>query len=126
MRIGQRRAVRLDDGLASERIALDPCSRGVVVDREGAELRNRLLLAMAQMRFLADEVLALDLPPRHVGLDDGVVRVELEAEGAVGLLETSSRAVHTDAGGHEAVGLTRLPHRVPESESPLHRYIELP
>src|SRR5436190_22584716 len=98
----------------------------MVVDRERAELRDRLGLAMGEVRLLADEVLALDLPPRHVGLDDGVVRVELEAERAVRLLEPARRAVDADARRHNSVGPTRLPDRVPEPRAFAERHVELP
>src|SRR3954465_9710478 len=89
------------EGLTPERggVALDPGARRVIVDRERAELRDGLRIAVPQVRVLADEVLALHLPPGHVGLDNRVIRVELEAERAVRLLEAAGRAVDTDPGG---------------------------
>src|SRR5438132_14361853 len=81
---------------------------------------------MGEVRLLADELLALDLPPRHVCLDDGVVRVELEAERAIRLLEPAGRAVDADASGHDAVRPARLPYRVPELRAVSERDVELP
>src|SRR5437660_9279113 len=81
---------------------------------------------MGEVRLLADELLALDLPPRHVGLDDGVVRVELEAERAVRLLEPARRAVDADARRHDSVRPAGLPDRIPELRAFVERHVELP
>src|SRR5207253_5992801 len=100
--------------------------RAVVVDGERAEDRHGLLLAVPDVRVLADEVLLLDAPPRHPGLDDVVFRVELEAERAVALLQAPGRPIDADAGRHHAVGLSGLPDDVPKTGALLDRHVELP
>ena len=72
-----------------------------------------LALAMRHVRRFADEVLFLHLPPRHVGLDDVVVSVELGAERAVRLLEPPGRAVDADPRGDDAVRLAPPPRARP-------------
>src|SRR5439155_13788900 len=125
--VRDRGPIGLRDRLAAERIALAAVLlRRMVVDGQGAELRDRLRLAMREVRLLADEVFALHLPPRHVGFDDGVIRIELEAERAVGLLEAAGRPVDADAGGDDPVRLPRFPHSVPELRAVLERDVELP
>ena len=124
--VDQRRAVAGHDRLAAEHEARHAGRGRVVVDRERAHDRRRLLLAVAHVRLLADEVLVLDLPPRHVGLDDVVLGVELEAERAVALLDPPGRAVDADPGGHDAVRLAGLPDRVPQPRALLDRHVQLP
>ena len=107
------------DRLAAERVALARRSpRRVVVDRERAEDRGRLLLAVAQVRLLADEVLLLHLRPLHAGLDDVVLGLELGAVGAVALLEPPGRAVDADPAGRQAVRLRRPPRARPRAARP--------
>ena len=78
MRVEQRLALLREHRLAAEHVALRPVLRGVVVDGERAEHGDRIGLAMRDVRSLADEVGRLDLARGHAGLDDVVVRVELE------------------------------------------------
>ena len=69
---------------------------------------------------------SLTLPQRHVGLDDVVLGVELEAERPVALLDPPGRAVDADPGGDDAVRLARLPERVPQPRALLDRHVQLP
>src|SRR5688572_22859151 len=114
------------DRPAAEHVALGARGGGVVVYRQRAHDRRRLLLALPDVRLLADEVLVLDLAPRHPGLDDVVLAVELEAEGAVALLEPARGAVDPDARGHDPVRLARLGDQVPEPRALLDGHIQLP
>ena len=98
----------------------------MVVDRERAEHRGRLGLALRDVRLLADEVLVLDLAPRHPGLDHVVIVVELEAERAVALLQAPGRPVDADSRGDDAVRLTGVPDDVPQPRALLERHVELP
>src|SRR5262249_21729078 len=126
VRVGEGRAVVLDDRLAAERVTPGARRRGVIVDRERAKLRRRLFLAVAEVRLFADEVLALHLPPRHAGVDAGDAGVDREAEAPIPLLEPPGGAIAADPRRHDPVLLPRLPHRVPERETLLHRHVELP
>src|SRR5204862_4593699 len=90
------------------------------------EDRRRLLLAMAQMRLLADEVLLLHLRPLHPRLDDCVLALELCSVGAVALLEPARRSVDANAARREGVRLTRLPEDVPQPRALLDRHVEPP
>ena len=124
--VDQRVAVTGEDRLAAEHVALDPAARGVIVDGQGAHVRHRLLLAVAHVRLLADEVLLLDLAPRHPRLDDVEVGLELGAVGAVALLQPSGGAVHADARRDDAVRLAGLGDDVPQPRALLHRDVQLP
>jgi hypothetical protein len=105
VRVHQALAVARHDRLAAEHVALHAGRRGVVVHGQRAHDRRRVLLAVAHVRLLADEVLVLDLAPGHAGLDHVVLAVQLEAERAVALLEPAGGAVHADAGRHDPVRL---------------------
>ena len=122
----ERRAVARQDRLAAHHVALAPVARSVVVDGERAQHGGRLGLALAHVRLLADEVLVLDLAPRHPGLDDVVLAVELEAERAVALLEPAGGRVDADAGGHDPVRRAGLRDHVPQPRALLDRHVELP
>src|SRR6478672_3979710 len=124
--VGERAAVAGEDRLPAQHVALRPAGRGVVVDRERAEHRGGQLLALAQVGLLADEVGGLDLGPLHPGLDDGPLAVELEAEGAVALLDPAGRPVDADADRHRAVRRTGLQQTVPDLGRAVHRDVELP
>src|SRR5207244_12273092 len=90
-RVDERRAaVARDYRIASHHVAPDAARGRVVVDGQGAEHRDRLGLALAHVRLLADEVLLLDLAPGHAGLDHVVLVVELEPECAAALLQTAA------------------------------------
>ena len=67
------------DRLAPEHVPLDARRRGRVVDRQRGHDRRRLLLPVAQVRLLADEVVLLHLRARHPGLGDVVLGLELGA-----------------------------------------------
>src|SRR5439155_332162 len=62
----------------------------------------------------------------HTGLDDVVVRVELEPKGAVTLLEPAGRAVDADAGGDDTVRLTCFANEIPQLRALFDRDVELP
>src|SRR5688572_6825238 len=98
----------------------------MVVDGEGAEQGGGLLLALPQVRLLADEVLVLHTGSRHPCLDGGVLALELGAESAVALLEPAGRAVDADPGCDQAVRSSGFPDEVPEPAPLLDRRVELP
>src|SRR5205085_7198653 len=102
-RVDERPSLLRQHRLAPEHVAPRAVRRGVVLDGERAEDRRRLLLAVTNVRLLADEVRRLHTPPRHPGLDDVVIGVELEAERAIALLEAPGRAVDADSGRHDPV-----------------------
>src|SRR5438309_610206 len=62
-------SVPRQDRLSPQHVALLTGLRRVVVHRKGAEDRQRILLAMPQVRGLADEVLLLDPRRGHPRLD---------------------------------------------------------
>src|SRR5487761_1473691 len=80
-----------------------PMPAEVTYDRRPFASTSGDPLARRDVRRFADEVLVLHLPPRHVGLDDVVVLVELRAECAVRLLEPAGRPVYANARGDDAV-----------------------
>ena len=98
----------------------------VICHRQGAHQRHRLLLALLQERFLANEISVLDLLQRHARFDDVVLGVQLGAVGAVTLFESATRAVHTDTDGNQSVRLTRLEDHVPQLRSLPHGQVQLP
>src|SRR5205085_6485816 len=91
--VRERLSVPSQDGLVAEHVALDAARRGVVIDGQRAHDRRGLLLAMADVRVLTDEVLVLDLAPRHAGVDHVVVGLELGAVRAVALLQSPGGSV---------------------------------
>src|SRR6185503_19213656 len=103
------------DRLAAEHVPLDAGCRRVVVDGQRAEHGGGLLVAVAQVRLPADEVLVLDLGPGHAGFADVVLALQLEAVGPVALLESPGRPVHADAHRGDAVRPAGLPDRVPQA-----------
>src|SRR4029077_16508445 len=107
--VDDARSVPPEDRLTAEHIALLAAIRGGVVDGQSAQHRGRVLLAVAQVGRLADEVLVLDARSRHAGLDHVVLGLQLVAVRPVALLETAGRAVHADAAGDQAVRPARLP-----------------
>jgi hypothetical protein len=78
-------AVRRQDRLVAEHVALDPGGRRVVVDGERAQECSRLLGALLQVGVFPDEVLLLDRGARHARLDEVVLELQLRAVGAVAL-----------------------------------------
>ena len=124
--VDQTRAVTRDDGLPAQHVALLTAFRLVVVDGQRAEDRGRLLLAVAQVRLLADEVLRLHARRGHAGLDDVVLGLQLVAMSAVALLEAASSPIHADAARGQAVRPPGLPQRVPQQKALLHRHVQLP
>ena len=96
------------------------------VHGQRAQHRARRLVPLPQVRVLADERLGLDLGPGHARLDQGVVRGELGPERAVSLFQPPGRAVHADAGRHQAVRLPGLVQRVPQPQALLDRHVQLP
>jgi hypothetical protein len=98
----------------------------MVVDGEGAEQGGGLLLALSQVRLLADELFLLDPRPGHARLHRGVLALELGAEGAVALLEPSGGAVDADPGRDEAMRLAGFADEIPEPAALLDGDVELP
>src|SRR5438067_7144792 len=119
-------AVWREDGLSPQHVALLTGLRSVVVHRQGAEDRQRILLAMPQVRGLAHEVLLLDPRRGHSRLDHVVLGLELVSVGSIGLLEPAGGAVDPDAASRHAVRAARLPQRVPQLQALLHGHIQLP
>ena len=120
LRVGDRRAVgerRSAGGPAcsAARRSREVWSSTVSVQQAAAA---RLGHAGARTRVAADEVLRLDLGRRHVGLDHGVVVVELGAVGAVALLEPAGGAVDAHAAGGEAERPGRPPTARPTGAGP--------
>ena len=81
---------------------------------------------LLEVGLATDEVGGLHLRPLHAGLDDGALRVELEAEGAVALLDAAGRAVDPDADGHRAVRRAGLVQYRPQPGALLDRDVQLP
>ena len=98
----------------------------MVVDGQRAHDRGRLLLAVAHVRLLADEVLVLDLAPRHPGLDDVVLALELGAVRAVALLQPAGGPVDADPDGDDPVRRAGLGDDVPQPRALLDRDVQLP
>src|SRR5712692_3639852 len=111
--VRDRGAIAREDGLTSEHVALLAAVRRVVIDGKRAHDGGGLLVAVAQVRLLAHEVLALHARRLHARLDHVVLGLELVAVGAVTLLEAPGRAVHPDSARGEAEGPARLPQRIP-------------
>ena len=124
--VDQALASERQDRLAAEHVTRRPVRRRVRVHGQRAQHRARRLGPLAQVRLLADERLFLHLRPGHAGLGQRVVRGELGAERAVPLLQPPGRAVHADAGRHQAVRLARLPQRVPQPGALLDRRVQFP
>ena len=124
--VGDRLAVAREDRLPAQHVALDTGCRSVIIDGQGAHRGGRLLITVADVRLLADEVLVLDLAPGHAGLDDVVLAVELGAVSAVTLLEPPGGAVDATARGDHPVRLAGFDEQVPEPCALLDRHIQLP
>src|SRR5207342_2955196 len=100
--------------------------RGVVIDRQRAELGDGWPRPLLEIRLAADEVGLLDLRAEHVGLDQVEFELELGAVRAVTLLEPPGRAVDADPERDDAMRLTCLPERVPQPGTLFHRDVQLP
>ena len=100
-------AVAGEDRLAAEHVAPAAAGRGVVVDGHRAQHRLRRGLPLREVGLAAHEVGGLDLRPRHPGLDDRPLAVQLEAVRPVALLQPAGGAVDADPDRDGAVRLRR-------------------
>ena len=124
--VGERLPVAGLDRLAAQHVPLHPGGRCVVVDGQRAHDRGRLLVAVPQVGLLADEVLVLHLRPGHARLADVVLALQLEAVGAVALLEPAGGAVDADPDRRDAVRPAGLRDHVPQLLALLDRHVQLP
>ncbi len=126
MFIFQRFAVRCENRFASHHVPLKAGLRRVVVHRQRAKNRSGRLGSLPEIRFLANEVLRLDLWPRHARLHEVVFQVQFGAVKPVALFQSRGCAVHADAHRRDSEWLTCLPQDVPQARALFHRRIDFP
>src|SRR4051794_17928871 len=126
LRVDDPCAVRRENGLAPEHVALDPGRGGRIVDGQRAQDRGRLGGTPLLVCGAAHEIGVLERRPGHAGLHEVEVELELCAVRPVALLEPGRDGIRPDPDRHEPMRLPRPPERIPDPEPLLDRDVDLP
>ncbi len=118
---------RHDRLIAALHVPLAALGVGVVLHGEGAHLGDGLArLPGLHVSLLADEVGVLDLGSGQTGFERVVLRLEFGPHQAITLLHPARGAVHSTAGGPDAVALAGLEQGIPQGGAVVPGGVDLP